>query len=195
MTLVVAVGCFATTHSWQIGLAVAFAFVTLVVVASYRHNVHADPSGGGDHEVATVNLGPRRAHTRATRAACWKRSPSRWSPMRPSRAQDGREGRDTASSLKVLDSLSARSPARSSTTPRSARRGGPPEVMMVYMSEYVVGHWCEDPLRSQRALPVQSRLSPQQAMMVTSVPWQLRSFEGVQERFESTGVGSVRCGT
>ena len=29
----------------------------LVVVASYRQNVHAYPSGGGDYEVATVNLG------------------------------------------------------------------------------------------------------------------------------------------
>ncbi len=31
----------------------------LVVVASYRQNVHAYPSGGGDYEVATTNLGPR----------------------------------------------------------------------------------------------------------------------------------------
>ena len=31
----------------------------LTVVASYRQNVHAYPSGGGDYEVATVNLGPR----------------------------------------------------------------------------------------------------------------------------------------
>lgn len=31
----------------------------LTVVASYRQNVHAYPSGGGDYEVATVNLGPK----------------------------------------------------------------------------------------------------------------------------------------
>ena len=31
----------------------------LVVVASYRQNVHAYPSGGGDYEVATTNLGPK----------------------------------------------------------------------------------------------------------------------------------------
>ena len=31
----------------------------LVVVASYRQNVHAYPSGGGDYEVATTNLGQR----------------------------------------------------------------------------------------------------------------------------------------
>jgi len=35
----------------------AVAFLMLVVVASYRQNVHAYPSGGGDYEVATTNLG------------------------------------------------------------------------------------------------------------------------------------------
>ncbi|MGH3687821.1 MAG: APC family permease [Pseudonocardiaceae bacterium] len=40
--------------SW-VGLTVAA--VMLVVVASYRQNVRAYPSGGGDYEVATVNLG------------------------------------------------------------------------------------------------------------------------------------------
>jgi amino acid transporter len=44
-------------YSWKVALAVAT--VMLVVVASYRQNVHAYPSGGGDYEVATVNLGPR----------------------------------------------------------------------------------------------------------------------------------------
>jgi len=38
-----------------IGLAVAI--VLLIVVASYRQNVHAYPSGGGDYEVVTTNLG------------------------------------------------------------------------------------------------------------------------------------------
>jgi len=64
LTLAVAGGTFATTHSWQIGLAVVF--VMLVVVASYRQNVHAYPSGGGDYEVATVNLGPRAGLTVAS---------------------------------------------------------------------------------------------------------------------------------
>ncbi|KLO30020.1 DNA-binding protein [Mycolicibacter heraklionensis] len=38
-----------------VGLAVSFVFIT--VVASYRQNVHAYPSGGGDYEVVTTNLG------------------------------------------------------------------------------------------------------------------------------------------
>ena len=57
-------GAFVTTHSWQI--AVGVVFVMLVVVASYRQNVRAYPSGGGDYEVATVNLGPRAGLTVAS---------------------------------------------------------------------------------------------------------------------------------
>ena len=50
-------GLSAVSMAPWIGLAVAA--VMLVVIASYRQNVHAYPSGGGDYEVATVNLGPR----------------------------------------------------------------------------------------------------------------------------------------
>jgi amino acid transporter len=49
-------GVSAYAYSWKIGIAVAV--VMLTVVASYRQNVHAYPSGGGDYEVATVNIGP-----------------------------------------------------------------------------------------------------------------------------------------
>ena len=41
--------------SWKIALGVAV--VMLTVVTSYRQTVHAYPSGGGDYEVASVNLG------------------------------------------------------------------------------------------------------------------------------------------
>src|SRR5246127_3154349 len=40
-------------------IALAVALLMLVVVASYRQNVHAYPSGGGDYEVTTTNLGER----------------------------------------------------------------------------------------------------------------------------------------
>jgi amino acid transporter len=40
-------------------IALAVGVLMLVVVASYRQNVHAYPSGGGDYEVASTNLGPR----------------------------------------------------------------------------------------------------------------------------------------
>jgi amino acid transporter len=57
-------GASAYTWSWKIALLVAL--VMLTVVASYRQNVHAYPSGGGDYEVATVNLGPTAGVTVAS---------------------------------------------------------------------------------------------------------------------------------
>ncbi|MGH3471893.1 MAG: APC family permease, partial [Nocardioidaceae bacterium] len=42
------------TMSWKIGIAVAL--VMLIVVASYRQNVQAYQSGGGDYEVASTNI-------------------------------------------------------------------------------------------------------------------------------------------
>src|SRR5690242_11370332 len=57
-------GLVAYSYSWKIAILVAI--VMLVVVASYRQNVHAYPSGGGDYEVATVNLGPAAGLTVAS---------------------------------------------------------------------------------------------------------------------------------
>jgi len=54
--LVLSAGGLSFVHfSWYAAGGVAF--LMLVVVASYRQNVHAYPSGGGDYEVASVNLG------------------------------------------------------------------------------------------------------------------------------------------
>src|SRR4051794_10097330 len=54
--LVLSAGGLALIHfTWYSAAGVAF--LMLVVVASYRQNVHAYPSGGGDYEVAGTNLG------------------------------------------------------------------------------------------------------------------------------------------
>jgi amino acid transporter len=63
LTLAIA-GLTAATISPWVGLAVAV--VMAVVIASYRQNVRAYPSGGGDYEVATVNIGPRAGLTVAS---------------------------------------------------------------------------------------------------------------------------------
>ncbi|MFD4856820.1 APC family permease [Streptomyces atratus] len=47
-------------------IALAVVVVMFTVVASYRQNVHAYPSGGGDYEVATTNLGPKAGLTVAS---------------------------------------------------------------------------------------------------------------------------------
>ena len=44
-------------YAYSPWIAVAVVLVLFTVVASYRQNVHAYPSGGGDYEVATTNLG------------------------------------------------------------------------------------------------------------------------------------------
>jgi len=56
LTLALAGGTAAITRSWQVTLAVAV--VMVIIVASYRQTVRAYPSGGGDYEVASANLGP-----------------------------------------------------------------------------------------------------------------------------------------
>jgi amino acid transporter len=54
--LVLALGGAAFLHlTWYAALGVVI--VMLTVVAAYRQNVHAYPSGGGDYEVANTNLG------------------------------------------------------------------------------------------------------------------------------------------
>lgn len=47
----------ASAYVWSWKIAIAVAIVMAAVIASYRQTVHAYPSGGGDYEVATVNLG------------------------------------------------------------------------------------------------------------------------------------------
>ncbi len=63
LTLAIA-GVAAYTFSWKIAIVVAVVMATVII--SYRQNVHAYPSGGGDYEVATVNLGARAGLTVAS---------------------------------------------------------------------------------------------------------------------------------
>jgi amino acid transporter len=63
MMLAVAGLSFYTMAPW---IALVIAIVMFVVVASYRQNVHAYPSGGGDYEVAMTNLGSRAGLTVAS---------------------------------------------------------------------------------------------------------------------------------
>ncbi len=53
-------------YAYSPWIAIAVIIVMLTVVASYRQNVHAYPSGGGDYEVATTNLGQNAGLTVAS---------------------------------------------------------------------------------------------------------------------------------
>ena len=50
-------------------------------------------------------------------------------------------------------------------------------MVTVYIPEYVVGHWWEQLLHNQSALRLKGRLLFTPGVMVTRVPWQLRSSE------------------
>ncbi len=56
LTLALAGGAAVFYQSWEVTLAVCV--VMAIIVTSYRQNVHAYPTGGGDYEVASVNIGP-----------------------------------------------------------------------------------------------------------------------------------------
>lgn len=58
------------------------------------------------------------------------------------------------------------------------RKQSPRDVVIVYIPEYVVGHWWEQILHNQSALRLKSRLLYERGVMVTSVPWQLSSSRG-----------------
>jgi hypothetical protein len=58
------------------------------------------------------------------------------------------------------------------------RSDNPRDLVVVYIPEYVVGHWWEQLLHNQSALRLKARLLFQRGVMVTSVPWQLASSTG-----------------
>ncbi len=86
--------------------------------------------------------------------------------------------------LRVLDS-----PYREITKPivdyvRDIRRRSPRDVVTVYIPEYVVGRWWEQILHNQSALRLKGRLLFTPGVMVTSVPFQLRSSAVAERRAE-----------
>ncbi len=99
--------------------------------------------------------------------------------------------------LKVLAS-----PYREITKPildyvRDIRRKSPRDVVTVYIPEYVVGRWWEQLLHNQSALRLKGRLLFTPGVMVTSVPFQLRSSAAAEQRAErdDRGPGAIRRGT
>jgi amino acid transporter len=93
--------------------------------------------------------------------------------------QEEWERRGVPVRLTVLES-----PYREVTRPvldyiRELRRNSPRDVVTVFIPEYVLGRWWEQLLHNQSALRLKGRLLFQPGVMVTSVPWQLRSSERI----------------
>jgi hypothetical protein len=75
------------------------------------------------------------------------------------------------------------SPYREITRPvldyvRAIRRDSPRELVVVFVPQYVVGHWWENVLHNQSALRLRARLQFMPGVMITTVPWQLESSIG-----------------
>ncbi|MGZ6773631.1 MAG: APC family permease [Blastococcus sp.] len=75
------------------------------------------------------------------------------------------------------------SPYREITRPvvdyvKAIRRHSPRELVVVFVPQYVVGHWWENVLHNQSALRLRARLQFQPGVMITTVPWQLESSVG-----------------
>jgi amino acid transporter len=103
------------------------------------------------------------------------------------------EDNDIKVPLKVIES-----PYREITKPvldyvKRVRTNNPRDVVTVFIPEYVVGHWWEHLLHNQSALRLKGRLLFTPGVMVTSVPWQLRSSVTVRDR-EEHAPGAVRRG-
>ena len=78
------------------------------------------------------------------------------------------------------------------------KKANPRGVVAVYIPEYVVGRWWEQLLHNQTALRLKGRLLFAPGVMVTSVPYQLRSSQIAREREEREAQrprpGDVRLG-
>lgn len=134
------------------------------------------------------------AYARATRPSVLEALTVDVDPEETRALQAEWDRRDIPVPLKALDS-----PYREITRPivdyvKSIRSGNPRDIVVVYIPEYVLGHWWEQVLHNQSALRLKGRLLFTPGVMVSSVPWQLASSQGMEERLDGPVVGDVRRG-
>jgi hypothetical protein len=72
------------------------------------------------------------------------------------------------------------------------RDPSPRDVVTVFVPEYVVGHWWEALLHNQSAFRIKTRLRFLPGVMVTSVPYQLRSSDRPGAQRETAAPGQPR---
>ncbi len=180
------------THGAWIAL-LAMAGVFLVMRAIRKHYDAVAEELELDEDVATERALPSRVHAivliskvhkpamralsyaRATRPSVLEAVTVSVDPDETARLVEHWESLDLPVPLRVLDS-----PFREITRPvlsyvRSVRRESPRDLVVVYLPEYVVGHWWEQLLHNQSALRLKGRLLFMPGVVVASVPWRLAS--------------------
>ncbi|WP_029287739.1 APC family permease [Cellulomonas sp. HZM] len=198
------------THgAWIAILAMAVVFVTMRAIHRHYATVRAELALGVDAEASRAL--PSRVHAivlvshlhrptmralayaRASRPNVLEAVTVAVEPDDVSALRAQWDAMDLPVPLRILDS-----PFREITRPvltyvRSIRRESPRDLVVVYIPEYVVGHWWEQLLHNQSALRLKGRLLFTPGVVVASVPWQLASTEG-QTGLENLGKGKTRGG-
>lgn len=113
------------------------------------------------------------------------------------------ESEATERTLKAWDALELpvpirvlASPYRETTAPitdyiRSIRARYPRDLVVVYIPEYVVGHWWEQLVHNQTALRIKTRLHFEPGVVVASVPWQLQSSRELIAQYDAAAEDSA----
>jgi amino acid transporter len=132
------------------------------------------------------------AYSRASRPSVLEAVTVDVDPQETERLQAQWDALDLPVPLRALES-----PYREITQPiidyvRGIRRSSPRDLVVVFIPEYVVGHWWEQILHNQSALRLRTRLHYMRGVVVASVPWQLASSEGLTERRDVAGPGAAR---
>ena len=197
-----------TKGAWIVCVAMPLLYLLMRGIHRHYERVRVELAAGEDEQVTL----PARVHAvvlvskvhkptlralafaRATRPSTLEAITVDVEPAETARLAEEWDRRAIPVPLRVLES-----PYREVTRPildfvRSMRRNSPRDLVIVYVPEYVVGHWWEQILHNQSALRLKSRLLFQPGVMVCAVPWQLASSEGMAERPEPVAAGAVRRG-
>ncbi|GAB7043091.1 MULTISPECIES: APC family permease [Catenuloplanes] len=174
--------------AWIAIAAMAFIFVLMLGIRKHYDRVAAELAPTVERYVlparnhaivlvSTVHMPTLRAlaYAQATRPDTLTAVTVGVDPADTRRIQDEWEAREIPVPLTVVES-----PYREITRPiidyvKGVRRSSPRDVVTVFIPEYVVGKWWENLLHNQSALRLKTRLLFEPGVMVTSVPWQLRS--------------------
>jgi amino acid transporter len=199
-----------TQGAWIAILAMVVVFVNMKLIRRHYTNVSREIELAPDAKAKALPTGVRgivlvsKIHKPTLRALAYARAAKPTDlqavtvavePEESSALQQRWESLGIPVPLTVLDS-----PYREITKPvleyvKSIRARYPRDLVIVYVPEYVVGHWWETLLHNQSALRLRARLRYQPGVMVASVPWQLSSSAGLEDRVERAAPGIVRRGT
>lgn len=177
---------------------VAMIALYLVMTGIHRHyarvSAELEPADNDDSRLLPSNVHAivlvSRVHKPTLRALAYARAtrPSELEALTVSvdddeteRLQRSWDAQDLPVPLTVIAS-----PYREITRPiiqyvRRVRRESPRDVVVIYIPEYVVGHWWEQILHNQTALRLKSRLLFATGVMVANVPWRLKSSQNSVE--------------